>query len=446
MNLKQKWTLGIAGITFVLSCVFAPWEVTVRDGNDIQHSETTAEALWAAPAVEYGTARLRVEVLVLEWAALAILATSLVLLCRGGGQRTQNEHQPAASIKPHSETPARKSKGETESVNLSKRKDEEVDPVEKVVLHWIILFVVAVGCAGYLAHLRYLGGDRIAGTPSLAISEAVGVAVALIAGPLLISALFKKSHRFLVRLVGLITMFVLNWYWLNERSKPAAEFVKEVENQRDQWKNDFKQQLDLNGKIQVDLSKADKTAAALEEGARKLDGKPKAIVEAMLSVDSKMRALATRYEIATKNFTEAGGATASTMQTIEQIQSRENLAVEVKEANSLLIEFLSGIDIHLNSALSKAGLTLEESEDAIQSYKKGANIEIVLAIRKLDMQITKDMIMLINLLKREFGNWRTHGKNVIFDRSIAATNFNAVGKRIDDAFNKQVELQKQFVK
>jgi hypothetical protein len=274
----------------------------------------------------------------------------------------------------------------------------------------------------------------------------VGVAVALIAGPLLISALFKKSHRFLVRLVGLITMFVLNWYWLNERSKPAAEFVKEVENQRDQWKNDLKEQLDSNGIIQLDLSKSDKTAAALEERARKLDGKPKAIAEALLSVNSKMRALATRYEIATKNFTEAGGADASTMQTIEQIQSRENLAIEVKEANSSLIEFLSEIDIYLNSALSKAGLTLEESENAIQSYKKGANIDIVLAIRKLDMQITKDMIMVFNLLKREFGNWRTQGKNVIFDRSLAATNFNAVGKRIDDAFNKQVQLQKQFVR
>ncbi len=208
----------------------------------------------------------------------------------------------------------------------------------------------------------------------------------------------------------------------------------------------MKEQLDSNGVIQLDLSKSDKTAAALEERARKLDGKPKAIAEALLSVNSKMRALATRYEIATKNFTEAGGADASTMKTIEQIQSRENLAIEVKEANSSLIEFLSEIDIHLNSALSEAGLTLEESEDAIQSYKKGANIDIVLSIRKLDMQITKDMIMVFNLLKREFGNWRTQGKNVIFDRSLAATNFNAVGKRIDDAFNKQIQLQKQFVR
>jgi hypothetical protein len=91
MNIKQKITLSGAALVFILSFILAPWEVTVRDGQEIQHSKTQAAPLWAAPAVEYGTARLRVEVLVLEWVAISIVAACLSLLLGGGAKSGGDE-------------------------------------------------------------------------------------------------------------------------------------------------------------------------------------------------------------------------------------------------------------------------------------------------------------------------------------------------------------------
>ncbi len=294
--------------------------------------------------------------------------------------------------------------------------------------------------------MRYLGGGSIEGQIHLALAEAVGGAAALVAVPWLVSLLFKKPHRFTVRFVGVLGMFLVSWYGLKGRSKSAAEFLGEVATQSDQWKKDAKYQIETKGIFEVDLIKAEKTAAALQEKATKLDGKSKALAEAILSVNDEIREYATIYETARKKFLQAGGADAFTLTSLDEIQTREKIAIEVQVANAGLLDYLQGIDGRLGLALSQAGIAAQEAEDAIRSYKRGANIEAVLAIRELDMKSAEEAAAVISLLRNEFGKWRIKGNAVLFDRSAAAAEFNAVVERIDDIVNKQTQLQKALVK
>ncbi len=313
-------------------------------------------------------------------------------------------------------------------------------------IQWICLVVAAIGCSAYLSHLRYLGGDGIGKTASLALADAMGGALVVLGVPVLVSFLFKVESRFAVRLVGLCVMSFLNWLGVEERAKPAADFVSEVNARRADWKKDVAEQLQSNGVYRVDLVKAERTLDAVKQKAQKLDGKAKEMGEALFSVNDQMLILAKRYESARMRYVQSGGTDASTIRNLEQLESREAVIKDFGQANEGLLKFLHGIDAHLNAALDKVELTSQQRGQAIQNYKKGASLEVVLAIRELDQEVANDSLAVMNLLRTEWGKWKVQGNAVVFDRSSAATEFNSILGRIAAAGKKQAELQRRFAK
>jgi hypothetical protein len=283
-------------------------------------------------------------------------------------------------------------------------------------------------------------------TASLALAEATGGALVLLGVPALISLLFKKSSRFALRLVGLCIMAFLNWLAVEERAKPAADFVSEVNERRADWKKDVAEQLESKGVYEVDLAKAERAMDAVKQKTRKLDGKAKDMGKALFSVNDQMLVLAKRYEAARKEYVESGGTDASTIRTLGQLEAREKVIRDFGVANDALLKFLQSIDTHLSAALANMELTAYQRTEAIQNYKKGASLEVLVAIRELDQQVANDSLAVVSLLRKEWGKWRVQGNDVLFDRGSAANEFNSVLGRITAAGEKQVELQRHFTK
>jgi hypothetical protein len=82
---KQEVAITITVVVFIISIFLVPWEITVKRGSSVQSSNTVLAPLWAAPSVDYGTARLRVDVLLLEWAALMMISGCTIFLLRMSG-------------------------------------------------------------------------------------------------------------------------------------------------------------------------------------------------------------------------------------------------------------------------------------------------------------------------------------------------------------------------
>ena len=263
---------------------------------------------------------------------------------------------------------------------------------------------------------------------------------------MLISFIFKKGSRFSIRVVGLCLMIFLNWLAVEGRSKPAAEFVSEVNERRADWKKDVAEQLQSKGVYEVDLAKAEKAMDAVKGKTQKLDGKAKVMGEAIFSVNDQMLVLAKVYEAARKQFVDSGGTDASSIRTIDQLDAREKVIKDFGQANEGLLKFLQGIDSYLNNALVNVEVTPQQRSDAIQDYKKGASLEVLLAIRELDQEVANDSLAVMNLLRKEWGKWKVHGNAVLFDRGSAATEFNSILGRITAAGEKQVDLQRRFTK
>ena len=457
MNVKQKLAVFLAVLTFVVSTVFAPWEVTVSRGSTIQRSYTDAAPLWSAPSVQYGNARLRVEVLVLEWTALAVIGVCAIILLNSSRRSRHLDLSTKPTEGDSTETYfSSGSVGSTvgleaihpdgkPEVRHSKRDKDQCNSGVTPFLQWIFLIIVSIGCSAYLSHLRYLGGDSIGETASSALAEAVGGALVLLGIPALVSLLFKKTSRFVVRLVGLCVIVFFNWLGTEGRAKPALDFVSEVNKRRLDWKEDVTEQLESRGGYQADLVDAERAIDAVREKTQNLDGTAKEIGQALLSVNDQVLVLAKRYEVVRKEYMEVGGIDASTIQTREQLDSRVKVIRDFRAANEELLMFYQNIDTHLNAALAIVDITPFQRTRAVQNYRKGANLETLLLIRTLDRQIANDSLEMLSLFRREWGKWRVHENSVLFDRDSAVVEYNSIFGRIRVAGERQVELQRKLV-
>ena len=312
--------------------------------------------------------------------------------------------------------------------------------------NWVILIALSAGCALYLAPMRNLGANSIPSTPLETLADTMGAILVLLSIPVLVSLAFKKSYRFAVRGAGLLVMFFISLIGGHMRARPAADFAKEAKAQHDEWRDDVEKEIKSQGFLETDLSKAEKNADALMAKANNLGGDEKVIVHSIMSVNGQLRELATRYEIASKSFSDAGGTDASTLNTLKEIESRKKLALEAQETSAAFLKFLWDIDARLASALSNAGISEQKAVNAIKAYRKSGAIDVILAIRELDVKLTEEILKVINLLEREFGKWRIEGNSVLFEQKSAADQFNVAGKRIDDLTKRQIELQKALIK
>ena len=227
-----------------------------------------------------------------------------------------------------------------------------------------------------------------------------------------------------------------------EGAYAVADFFSEVNERNADLKKDMAEQLESKGVYEVDMAKAGRAMDAVKGKIQKLDGKGKEVGEAIFSVNDQILVLAKRHEAAVEKYVESGGTDASTIRTLEQLEAREKVIKELGESNDALLNFIQSIDVHLDAALANKELTPHQRTEAIQGYKKGANLEVVLAIRELDQQSVNDSLDVVSLLRKEWGRWRVQGDSVLFDRGSAVIEFNSILERIAVAGEKQSELQR----
>lgn len=216
---KQEVAIAITAVVFIISIFFVPWEITVKRGSSVQRSNTVLAPLWAAPSVDYGTARLRVDVLLLEWAALMMISGCTIFLFRmSGTPRPPKSETKRAGADPNG------SYGFTKSIEIetdlqegtpiknesSIRSDEshknKNDDGYGDVRRWIVFVLTAYTAAFYIQHLGRVSGESRITAPDLVFAQTTGSALSLVFLSFLISLPFRKQRRFTVRFWSLLIM------------------------------------------------------------------------------------------------------------------------------------------------------------------------------------------------------------------------------------------------
>jgi hypothetical protein len=194
-----------------------------------------------------------------------------------------------------------------------------------------------------------------------------------------------------------------------------------------------------------DLARAERAMEAVKQRTRGLDEKSRTVGEALFVVQDEMLLLAKKYETAAKAYRDGGGLDISEIRTVEQLGAREALVVSVGKANDDLLSFCRNIDTRVTTALAGIEMAPYERDEVGRNYKKGASLELVMQIRQLDEEITRDSAAALRLLRQQWGKWKLHGGTVRFDRASIVSDFNSLLGRIAAAQAKQVELQRQIV-
>ena len=216
---KQEVAIAISAVVFIISILFVPWEITVKRGSSVQRSNTVLAPLWAAPSVDYGTARLRVDVLLLEWAALMMISGFTIFLLRmSGTSRPPKAETKWAGADPNGSYGFTKSieietdlqEGthlQNESRNRSdKSHQNKIDDGYGNLGRWTLFGLIAYSAAFYIQHLGRVSGANPVTAPGLIFAQTTGSALSLVFLSVLISLPFRKQRRFTVRFWSVFIM------------------------------------------------------------------------------------------------------------------------------------------------------------------------------------------------------------------------------------------------
>ena len=219
MMRKQDVAISISAVVFIISILFVPWEITVKRGSIVRSSYTVPAPLWAAPSVDYGTARLRVDVLLLEWAALMMISgCAIFLLKRSSASRPPTVDKQQVGADPTGSYGfTERIEGETDlqeethpqnesSIRSDESYKNKIDDGSGNVRRWIVFVLTAYTAAFYIQQLGRVSGENRITAPDLVFAQTTGSALSLVFLSVLISLPFRKQRRFTIRFWSLLIM------------------------------------------------------------------------------------------------------------------------------------------------------------------------------------------------------------------------------------------------
>lgn len=432
----------------------------MRRGTTIVRSYTVPAPPWAAPSVEFGSARLRFEILALEWVGIGGIVACLSLVLR----RTPRDH----------------AQGGEEPEDLDERDDDETDVEAKLestawdgaslsalptvgspddteeydpeslgdgsarFLGWFILVIAATASAAYNSHLRSGSIASSDGPISLDdIAYAFGAAASMLFLPVLVSFLFRKRLRFAIRFVGLSLLALSGWLVAREEGRPIRNFMAEVEKRHTALGEQAREQLVSKGYYSPNIPMAEEAMGAVREQVAELPDNGRAVGEALWKVNEQMLALAKGYESAQKRYFALGGADPSTIRTLEELDSRRLAAEDLGRSNREFLSFMEKIDSHLYAALAGVTAPSFDRAEAIRNYKRGAKVDSGLRIRELDKQFVEHSLEVLALLRREWGSWRVGSGSITFERDSAVSEYNRLMALMEKVGEEQTVIQRR---
>lgn len=152
------------------------------------------------------------------------------------------------------------------------------------------------------------------------------------------------------------------------------------------------------------------------------------------------------YEEAFKQLSDAGFASAATLRTPESIAERLEMVRHFEIANRDLREFYKHIDKRYREEIEKEELPAATRAGVIEGFRRGANVDLNLTIRRCDDQLAKALRRVLELMTREWGQWKVAPDgDALFLNESARAEYAELLKQIRATTEQQQNAQRELL-
>jgi len=199
---------------------------------------------------------------------------------------------------------------------------------------------------------------------------------------------------------------------------------------------------------EAQLSHFEKVTSSIEKQSAKLTGRDADIAKAMSVEMRRLGVVAKEYNDALAALQDAGGFECDRNTTRDQLAQKIALTDDLGEANERFSRVYAELPVDLQRRLKDLGIGERDRQVIIDGWRKGAQIDLIQAMRNCDRQIVESGRGMLTTLHDRWGTWRidTNSNTIDFESSLDANAFDRYRAALDAAAAKQAEVQEQILR
>ena len=297
--------------------------------------------------------------------------------------------------------------------------------------------VMVLGTVGYLVTKMPLSPAGSSG--AYLIGAMTGCVTVIIALPFLISGFFKRRHRILVRMVGIICVAAL---LIGNRTRESAALarVKAVADQvSGSMKAKAQAEIKAHGYYAESVQEAEGNLQKLKAGVGQDNTETSRIARDLLGVDEQVMD-------GVKTSTAAEKACRFDLTTVRDqndLQSCRPPLIKLRDTQTAMITYLQHFDDHCREALASESLNGPQIDSVVAGMHKSGHIDVLILIWQLKVKLTDDYLARLDLLDQKWGAWAIRDKKLVFMDTPTLNSYNGYVIKLHDDVRQIGEAQKQ---
>jgi hypothetical protein len=250
---------------------------------------------------------------------------------------------------------------------------------------------------------------------------------------------------------AIVAFFIIGFIsGYSKRVQARRDALDDIQTAAQEIRGDVKNSFDPEkGITNVDAHQLDHLQQQLQGAAQKLSGDDAILMQVMAAQVNRMQTSLQRYQSSVGNLRDTHVLTQLDIKNKQDLASRREVVKRFLAANDDLKRVIDNSESNIRSDLVNRKIAASKIDAVIAGYHSKAAVANLTTsqIRKCDDRMGNALIGALNLLEEQWGNWNynTAADQIRFQNNAAADAYSQFITEIQDASEKQLELQRKLV-
>jgi hypothetical protein len=233
---------------------------------------------------------------------------------------------------------------------------------------------------------------------------------------------------------------------LRERDAQQAEGLRQLDAARHEMVSSLRRSVENGETVDDPAAQLEDYNARLGRASEHLSDTDRKPVIAGQRVLARLTPLLQTYARELKQLETDGFTAPASLPSRESIQTRSQSVTRFDRANAELLSFYRGVEEAYRAELDKERLSETARTQALEGFRRGANIPLNVTIRETDATLARLMQKTLDLLDKQWGRWHVEESGeVLFDDADALAEFSAVQTELQQTADRQRVAQNELL-